>query len=355
MLGKCGKKAICVMCAGVMAGSLLGGCAPSKQKKEETKPQAVSEVPAETEKTETAQEAVTEKMSEKQEIVPEEVPSITVIEENSTEDGTEPFLGEIVEDEMITALREAFLDEEALLGASWAVSFEDLSTGKVTGYNEHLPLLSASVIKVFIMGTVCERVIYPESEERAIHYTSRFDGEVDGLITQMITVSDNEAANRLVEILGSGSFEEGMEVVNAFCTEHGYTETHLGRRFMGSNASGDNYASADNLRNILEDIYRGNLISEEASARMLGYLKGQTLKNKIPSGLPEGVTSANKTGEMPDGYGLGCIENDMAIVFTPKGDYILTVMANDLNGRNSEAQNMIREISSRIYEQYINN
>jgi beta-lactamase class A len=89
---------------------------------------------------------------------------------------------------------------------------------------------------------------------------------------------------------------------------------------------------------------------------MLEIVKGQTLRNKIPAGLPSGFTSGNKTGEMPEGYGLGCIENDSAIVFAPEGmgeGYILTVMSNRLGGRNSEAISLIVQISSKVAKWYI--
>ena len=51
---------------------------------------------------------------------------------------------------------------------------------------------------------------------------------------------------------------------------------------------------------------------------------------------------------MPLGYGLGCIENDIAVIFSPYGDYVLTVLSNELNGRNDEAQEVIRQISARV-------
>ena len=78
---------------------------------------------------------------------------------------------------------------------------------------------------------------------------------------------------------------------------------------------------------------------------MLTILKGQTVRGKIPAALPEGFQSANKTGEMPEGYGLGCIENDAAVIWTPSGAaYILVVLSNDLGGRNDQAAEVIRSI-----------
>ena len=174
----------------------------------------------------------------------------------------------------------------------------------------------------------------------------------------MITVSDNDAANLLIDRLGGGNFKKGAELIGEFCKENGYVGTSIGRRFLESNPTGDNYTSAADTRKFLSDIYHGKLVNEEASAKMLEIVKGQALKNKIPAGLPEGFTSGNKTGEMPEGYGLGCIENDVAIIFPPEGEgegYILTVLSNDLAGRNDEAIAAIQQISSLTAQWYLQN
>ena len=70
-------------------------------------------------------------------------------------------------------------------------------------------------------------------------------------------------------------------------------------------------------------------------------MKNQQRTHKIPAGLPDGVESANKTGE------LDTVENDTAIVFadTP---YILCIMSENLSDAGA-AQNNIAGISSDIY------
>lgn len=210
---------------------------------------------------------------------------------------------------------------------------------------------SASVIKLFIMGCVYDRICYPSSPETEIPYTESNPGELRSLLESMITVSSNEASNTLIDILGQGDSEAGKKAVNDFCEAHGYKGVHLGRKFLESNPTDDNYLTADACVKFLRDIYLGKLINEEASAKMLTILKGQTVKNKIPSGLPAGYASANKTGEMPEGYGLGCIENDVAIIWPTAGDpYILVALSNELGGRNNEAAEIIRQISSFVAE-----
>ena len=223
----------------------------------------------------------------------------------------------------------------------------------VFGFNADRRMQSASVIKIFIMGAVYDRICYPKEDAEPIAYTEGYEGELRSLLEAMITVSDNTAANRLIEILGEGDFTVGAGVVNKFCEEHGYKEVHVGRRFLDSQPTDDNYISADACRKFLAEVYRGELVCEEASEKMLTILKGQTVTYKIPSGLPEGFSSANKTGEMPEGYGLGCIENDAALIFSPYGDYVLVVLSNELGGRNDQALDVIRSISSAAASYYI--
>lgn len=245
---------------------------------------------------------------------------------------------------------DTYLDEEEANGAKWAVSVQNLSDGARYEKNAEESMQSASVIKVFIMAAVYGKICYPAEGEEAIYAPEQYDGELKELLTNMITVSDNEAANRLVELLGNGDFEAGKQIVNAFCRENGYTGTHLGRRFLEENPTDDNFTTAADCGKLLRAIYEGSCVSQEASAKMLELLKGQTRTGKIPSGLPQGITAANKTGEMSERYGLGCIENDIAIVYGEQQDYVICVLANDLAGRNEEAIQKIQEISSYVYE-----
>jgi beta-lactamase class A len=245
-------------------------------------------------------------------------------------------------------------------GEKWALAYEDLNGKDTYGYRENEKMQSASVIKLFIMGAVYRYICYPEKTDPVINFGESYSGQLRDVIEKMITVSDNDAANRLVEALGQGDFDVGKKRLNQFCREEGYTNTSLGRRFMAADLSeGDNYTSAADVRKFYMDLYEGKLVNEEASAKMLDILKKQTLTSKIPAGLPAGYSSGNKTGEMPDGYGLGCIENDSAIVFAPETEgekpspgYILVALSNDLNGENEQAQAQIRDLSEKVASWY---
>lgn len=75
--------------------------------------------------------------------------------------------------------------------------------------------------------------------------------------------------------------------------------------------------------------------------RLLGYMKRQIWRSGIPSGVP-GVTVADKVG-FYNGY-----IHDVAIVYAPKGAYILAIMS--YGGSNPN----MSELSKRVYNFFQN-
>lgn len=250
---------------------------------------------------------------------------------------------------LIEQVGETYIYPSMEAGETWAFSVKNLTTGTQGAVEGDRQMKSASVIKLFIMAAIYDRVCYPASEERHIAFDEAYDGELKQLITDMITVSDNEAANTLIERLGGGDAQAGMQVVNQFCEENGYTATVLGRRFLESNPSGDNYTSANDCLGLLESIYSGTCVNAEASAKMYEYLVNQGRRNKIPAGL-EGTQAqtANKTGELAGEYG-DYVENDVAVVETDDTAYVLCIFSQNLSD-NGAAIEQIAKMSAEVYE-----
>lgn len=202
---------------------------------------------------------------------------------------------------------------------------------------------AASLIKLFIMGAVYENYESLSSEYGA--------DTLNSYLNPMITTSDNDAANKLVNMLGNGDDETGMSVVNAFCTSHGYSNTSMGRLLQQSNEYGDNYTSVGDCGHFLKEIYQNNAGTTESTLShtdaMYALLKMQERRNKIPANLPDGVKVANKTGELDD------VENDAGIIYnTAKNiDLVVCFMSQALND-SSEAQAVIAQDSRLIYGYY---
>lgn len=217
---------------------------------------------------------------------------------------------------------QSYLSQSAAEG-EWSVYAKNLATNEEKININDKRAQSASLIKVFIMATAYQEMEHGQSIDKT-------------LIEKMITVSDNDATNQLIDQLG-------FDKIQKYIDDNGYTNTELKRKMLESSANGDNYTSVSDVAKILEQIYQEKCVSKSASQEMLSYLKRQTRTSKIPAGVPDGVTVANKTGE------LDSVENDAAIVFKENANYILVVMSSGLDD-TEKARNNIKEISSKVYE-----
>ena len=214
----------------------------------------------------------------------------------------------------------------------WGLYLKNLKTGDVISINEH-PMESASLIKLYIMGTVYQHIADGTLEKTET---------IDRLLNDMITVSDNESSNELVRSLSpTKDHSEGMKMVNEFIQKNGFKNTKQVNGLADPSLwveNAVNQTSPADCGKLLEKIYKGKLVSHLASRSMEDLLLNQKITYKIPAGLPESVTSANKTGEVSNS------ENDAAIVYSNACDYILCIMSTDLAATNS-AVNHINSLS----------
>ena len=162
---------------------------------------------------------------------------------------------------------------------NWAIYAENLNTNASCTVGDS-QMQAASLIKLFIMGTVYENY-------DAVCEAGGGRETVNSALTSMITVSDNDAANNLVTWLGGGDSSVGMAAVNSFCEEHGYTNTHMGRMLLADNTGDDNYTSVTDCGKLLREIYN--------NSESLTY----------PKFLPESLTStAHRSPTKPESWTL---------------------------------------------------
>lgn len=215
-------------------------------------------------------------------------------------------------------------DELKELDGSWSVYVRNLKTGETASVNDG-PMVAASLIKLFIAGA------YYQTDKQAADSTWCARTDV------MISASSNEACNALIDRLGKSA-------INSFIRDFGCEHTQLNRKML-EKSSQENYTSPRECGEVLEAIVDGKYVSSAASARLLENLKAQERTWKIPAGVPEGVPTANKTGELSD------TENDACIVWSDGGTYILCVMSNEQTNV-VKAREEIVVISRLVYEYF---
>lgn len=269
------------------------------------------------------------------------------VQETEQAEGTlSPSNGTTFTDNTDASMDQLLVQVRDLLPANngtWSVYVCNLMKGS-EGNISNMPMQAASLIKLFIMGAV-----YENYDQLASTYGSE---TLNNNLNAMITVSDNDASNTLVNWLGGGDDTAGRAKVNEFCQAHGYNSTQMGRMLLQSNENGDNYTSVNDCGHFLKEIYQlcngmptdSTLVHAES---MYHLLKLQQRKNKLPAQMPEGVHVANKTGELSN------VENDAGIIFdTAKGvDLVICFMSQNLSDTGA-AQAVIASNARAIYGYY---
>jgi beta-lactamase class A len=149
----------------------------------------------------------------------------------------------------------------------------------------------------------------------------------------MVTLSDNTATNVLIDRLG-------MDKIAARMQGLGLAGTKLRRHMMDTAAArrGDeNVSTPDELVKLLKAMNDGMPEAIE--------LLKKPKENRLRKGLPEGVASADKSGELEG------VRVDAGIVFAKNRPYGLCVMTTFLKDE-AEGERAIEEISRVAYEYF---
>ena len=201
-----------------------------------------------------------------------------------------------------------------------SVFYEDLVTGETWAHRTDIPLVAASVIKVPILieafrqardGLLSMDEVFSIRPEQKMPSCGALTYLHDGLnvtlrdlCVLMIIVSDNTAANILIDRLG-------MDSVNLTLRGLGLQKTVLRRKLFDAEASArgiENTITAGEMGKLLKMLYLGRCVSPRADAEMLSILRDQRLNGKMPFFLSD-YKIAHKTGE-DDG-----ITHDVGIVY----------------------------------------
>jgi beta-lactamase class A len=236
---------------------------------------------------------------------------------------------------------------------------KDLSTEYEIKINSDKEIPSASLVKIPIMAAVYElaekgdlslneKLTYKKKYRcggsgiiKRSRYGTKFT--IRELVELMISLSDNVATHMLIDRIG-------IKNLNKIFKELGLKNTNIDRFVMDLQARDkgiENYTTAEDIGLLLEKIYRGKLVSKEASIEMLLIMLKQRISDRIPKKLPTQVAVAHKTGLMKD------VCHDAGVVYTNNGDFIICVLTHNI--KPQVAKEIIADVAYMTYCMYDKN
>jgi beta-lactamase class A len=253
---------------------------------------------------------------------------------------------------------------------------KDLQTGKEIhfawqGGQELTPdiaFTAASTIKIPIMVSVFREIGEPTPKD------------VDGLLSLMVERSENDPADKLMEVVlernyGPLKVTDNMKVLgleNTFLAGYFFPGAPLLQRFKTPansradiNTSPDDYnqTTVTDMGMLLNDIYEcaemggGTLmaafpgeVTQNECKEMINYLSLNDIPVLIQGGVPETTKVAHKHGWIIENDGYMHTMGDVAILYTPGGNYVFTIFIHQQDQLLFDLGNeMVIKLSKAIY------
>lgn len=184
---------------------------------------------------------------------------------------------------------------------NYGVTVTELSgMGRAANVNGDRLYVTASTYKLFVAYMVLK-----DLEKGGLKWE---DVIVDGLnvrqcFEEMIVRSANRCAIAYIQRYGAQTIVATMHKLGFASVRHNTTW----------------WATPNDMARYMKKLERGQLLEGESREFLLGLLKRQVWRYGIPTGIP-GITIADKVGFLEDYI------HDVAIVYGPKGTYILSIM-----------------------------
>jgi beta-lactamase class A len=289
---------------------------------------------------------------------------------------------------MIERIQEVINHKARLFKGDIGIGFKDLKTGAEAFYNGDREIYMASTFKTFLLiaffdlvmkGKLSEGEVYTVTPEDMLfdstfinQLSPRREFQLIELATLMMILSDNTATDILWRIVGADNVKRILSEIGLKHTTitkncksiimgyYGLLESDSPEeverkfrewKFKTEVTDKDNVSVARDVTHALDLLYRRQILNAEYCQKALNIMSICILNARIPSFLPMGVGTAHKTGTI-DGW-----VNDVGIVFTKKGDYVLVLYSNSepWGGipRSTYGENFLAELSREVYDAYV--
>lgn len=238
---------------------------------------------------------------------------------------------------------------------------KDLGTGEALQWAPDERFPAASVIKIPVLvealrlhqsgGLQLDERIPVRPEDRVGGFgVIKELGSVESLslidlLTLMVIISDNTAANLCIERVG-------MQAVNDLTASLGLKNTVLQRKMMdmAARAAGlDNFTTPADMALILELLATRRILTPELCDLAVDIMKRQQVRDRLPLLLPAEAVVAHKTGELPG------VRHDTGIVYVDSTPIVVAALTSEFESPveqglvGGEASSLIAQISREIY------
>lgn len=220
-----------------------------------------------------------------------------------------------------------------------AVAVKNLKTGETFAYRDDVPMPTASLIKFPVMieayrqaadgKTDLKQMVTLKKEDKVpgsgiltTHFSDGASFPLVDAVHLMIAYSDNTATNLVLDRIGIDSTARTMETM-------GYPNTKIHSKVFRRDTSvfperskqfGLGSTTALEMVRLCESLWKGEVVSKEASKEMLAHMRACDDKDKFPRFLPEGTKVAFKTGS------INAAKTAAGIIECPEGPVAVCVM-----------------------------
>lgn len=155
---------------------------------------------------------------------------------------------------------------------------------------------------------------------------------IEDLVKMMMIISDNTAFNVLFSLIGSKTINETLKNLGLVNTKIEYMLSESEK----TNPEKDNHHSVKEVGWLLKMMYKGQLVSQEASKKMMTILSYHQRRNLLIYYANRGISVMQQTGFDEDSMHVAAIVNDTE-------PFILCISIKDMDAK--KAENIIKDIA----------
>ena len=243
------------------------------------------------------------------------------------------------------------------------IYIKSLKTGKVVQIKADTVFPTASIVKVPILIGIINKIQLGElsyHQEFTYNDSMLYAGvdilgslkngekiELSKLIMLMLTMSDNTASLWLQKLAGTGT------TINGLMEKNGFINTRVNSKTIGRENEriqfGWGQTTAKELATVFEKLYRGEIINDSLSKKMIRLLGRNYWDEEALSEIPSTIFVASKSGA------VDASRSEILLVMA-KEPYILSVFTKNNKDQSWNASNeawvLFRELSKIVYNYY---